>query len=213
MKVFLLFLVFFFIGLAIMLSMHYLDPQQLPIGYNKQGITTKFSLSNAPTESLKGTIATVSGNVSWVSRTESKPVRPKVAQTIQQGEELSTGSNGKTVLRIQNDSLLVLSSNTHVSIIQLLPQNFVFVQDKGSILYENSIQVPISVKSLDLVTLITKGIATVTVDPNVQTVAVAVKTGIVKEGYEDLQNTSNVVTVSAGQTFVFDETNRTGTVQ
>ena len=201
------------IGLSIILSYRYWSPQQLLLGNVKPAITTKFSLKNAPSDSLQGFIATMSGNVTWLSRTSSKPVQLKSRQSIQQGEEISTGTNGQVVVRVQNEASLLLHPNTHVSIVQLLPQNFVFIQDKGSVHYENTIQVPISIKSFDLATIIIKGFVTLSADPKNQTVSVSVEKGSVKEGYEDSQNTSNVVTVNPGQTFVFDETNKIGTIQ
>jgi hypothetical protein len=213
MRLVLFFIVFLLIGLAIVLGDHYWHQPQNIFNPSKPALTTKFSLANAPSDSLQGLIASVSGNVTWLSRTGSKPVKVTTLRSVQQGEELNTGTNGTAVLRIQNDASLLLLPNSHVSVIQLLPQNFVFMQDKGSIRYENTIQVPISVKSLDLVTLIIKGIVTITVNQKNQSVAVAVIKGNVKEGYEDLQNTSNVLTVNAGQTFVFDETNRVGSVE
>lgn len=213
MKTFLLFLVFFFIGFAIILSYQYWNPQKLPIGIIKPAITTQFSLKNAPIESLQGKIATISGTVNWLSRIASKPVHPKLLQSVQQGEEISTGANGKTVINIQNEASLFLQSNTHVGIVQLLPQNFVFVQDKGWVRYANTIKVPVSVKSFDLVTLLTSGIMTSTVDEKNQTVTIAVVKGNVHEAYEDSQNNSNVLMVNSGQTFVFDEVNKVGTIQ
>lgn len=210
MKPFLLFFVFFLIGVAILLSYQYWKTQQFPLGFS---ITSKYSLQKAPSDSLQGTIASMSGTVDWLSRTANKTIQLRTPRAIQQGEEISTGVNGNVVVRIQNEASLLLYPNTHVSIIQLLPQNLVFVQDKGSVHYENTLQVPVSVKSLDLVTIITNGFVTLTVDPKKQTVSVTVEKGIVREGYKDLQNTSNVVTVNPGQTFLFDETNRIGTIQ
>jgi hypothetical protein len=213
MKAFLLFLVFFLIGLAILLSYQYWNPQHLLLGYSKPALTTKFSLNNAPSDSLTGIIASMSGNVIWLSRTANKPVQLKAPRVIQQGEEVGTGSNGKAVIRIQNIASLLLHPDAHVSIVQLLPQNFVFQQDKGTVHYENTIQVPLSVRSFDLLTISNRGIVTVTVDQKKQLVTVTVENGNVNEGYEDMQNNSNVVTVNAGQTFVFDDTNKIGSIQ
>ncbi len=212
MKPVLLFLLFFLVGLAGVLGYRYWNQPQ-NIFSTKPDLTTKFSLEKAPSESLQGNIATISGTVTWLSRTAAKPVQLKSPRRIQQGEEFSTGSNGRAVIRIKNDSSLLLSPNTHISIIQLLPENFVFVQDQGSVHYENTIQVPVSVRSYDLVTIITKGIVTLSVNPKEKVVSVSVEKGIIKEGYEDLQNTSNVVTVNEGQTFLFNETLRTGMIQ
>jgi hypothetical protein len=213
MKPFLLFLVFFLIGVAILLTYQYLNSQQLSLGYPKPAMTTKYSLEKAPSDSLQGIIASMSGSVIWLSRTANKSIKLRAPRTIQQGEEISTGSNGKVVVRIQNDTSLLLQPNTHVSIIQLLPQNFVFMQDKGLVHYVNTIHVPVSIRSFDLVTIINEGIISLSVDPKTQTIAVTVEKGTVREGYEDLQNTSTVVTVNAGQTFLFDETNKIGTIQ
>jgi hypothetical protein len=213
MKVFLLFLVFLLIGIAIIISYQYWNPQHLPIGYTKPAITTQFSLNKAPSESVVGTIASMSGTVNWLSRTAAKPVQIKTPRAIQQGEELSTGSKGTAVITIQNDAALALEPNTHVSIVQLLPQNFVFGQDKGIVQYANNFQVPVSIRSLDLLTLLVKGKVTSTVDPVNQKVTISVVSGAVREAYEDSQNNSVTLTVNPGQTFVFDDTNKTGNIQ
>jgi hypothetical protein len=155
----------------------------------------------------------MSGKVMWLSRTGAKPIQLKSPRAIQQGEEISTGSNGQAVIRIQNDASLLLFPNTHVSIIQLLPQNFVFVQDRGSVRYENTIQVPVSIKTLDLLSLLVKGIVTVSIDPQGKTVSVNLAKGNLQEGYEDAQNNSSTMTVNQGQTFVFDDRNKIGTIQ
>ena len=213
MKAVLIFLVFFLFGIALVLSYRYWN-QQMPIFTNpKPAITTKFSLEKAPRESLQGNIATMSGTVAWLSRTAAKPEQLKKPRLIQQGEELSTGANGNAVIFIKNDTLVQVSPNTHISIIQLLPQNFVFDQDKGMVRYQNTWQVPVSVKSYDVITMITKGIVTIAVDQKKKTVSVVVEKGTVREGFEDSQNNSTVVTVEAGQTFLFDETTKIGTLQ
>ena len=212
MKSFLLFLVFLLLGLFIAMSYQYWNINLLTLNTRPE-ITTKFSLKNAPTESLPASVATISGNVNWQSRTVAKSVPLKMYQKIQQGEEISTGANGKAGIRIQNDAVFLLQHNAHVSIIQLLPVNFVFMQDKGEVEYADTIRVPVSVRSLDLVSIITNGNVIITVDQNKQKVTVVVLKGNVKEGYEDLQNNNDVMDLNAGQTFIFDEANKVGTVQ
>src|SRR5437016_1573059 len=155
MKSFLLFFAFFLLGTAIVLSYHYWGEKFITPATSQ--ITTKFSLKNAPSESSFGSIATMSGSVNWQSRAAIKFVPVKLNQKIQQGDELSTGNNGKVIVKIQNDALILLQPNTHINIIQLLPINFVFVQDKGEAEYVNSIRIPISVRNLDLLSVITKG--------------------------------------------------------
>jgi hypothetical protein len=213
MKNILLFLVFLLVGLALLLGYRYLSQPQKIFQNTKPPLTTKFSLAHAPTQSFQGTIASMSGKVMWLSRTASKPVQLKSPRAIQQGEELSTGSDGQAIIRIQNDASLLLLPNSHVSIIQLLPQNFVFVQDRGTIRYENTIQVPVSIKTLDLLSLLVKGVVTIYVDPHGKTVSANLAQGDLQEGYEDAQNNSTTMTVNEGQTFIFDQINKIGTIQ
>jgi hypothetical protein len=212
MRSFLLFLFFLLIGLSLVLMYNYWNTKFFTVN-TSPGVTTKFSLKDAPSESLSASVATLSGSVNWRSRISTNTIQLKMYQKVQQGEEITTGHNGKAGLKIQNDAFLLLEPNTHIAIIQLLPVNFVFVQDKGKVEYANTIRVPISVRSLDLLSVITNGDVIITVDPNKQTVMVAVLKGSVKEGYEDLQNTNTVMNLNAGQIFVFDETNRIGTIR
>ena len=79
--------------------------------------------------------------------------------------------------------------------------------------YQNPGKDVLSVRSLDLLSRIKSGNATVTVDSVSNTVTVAVQKGEATEAYEDSQNTSNVVTVAAGKTFVFDDTDKIGAIE
>ena len=141
---------------------------------------------------------------------EKVELHPRTVQKIEAGE---TNILLTTVLRFQNDTSLELSPDSHVSIIQLLPVNFVFEQDKGSVTYGNELQVPVSIRSFDLLTIVTRAVLSYTVDPTNQIVTISVKQGMVREGYEDAQNTSTVMTIKQGQTFVFDEKQKIGTIQ
>lgn len=213
MKNVLLFLVFFLAGIAIVLGYRYWNQYQELFQNTKQPLTTKFSLEYAPSLSLQGKIASMSGKVMWLSRTASKPVQLKNPRAIQQGEEVSTGSDGKAVIIIQNAALLSLSPNSQVSIIQLLPQNFVFVQDKGTVEYENTIQVPVSIKTTDLLSILIKGAVTISIDPQKEKVSVNLAKGNLQEGYEDAQNNSSTMTVNPGQIFLFDDINKVGIIE
>jgi hypothetical protein len=175
-------------------------------------ITTKFSLANAPQDSLKGEIASVSGSVNWLSRVAKKPVLLTSKHSIQQGEELGTGKNGNAIVTIQHTTAVLLSANSHINFIQILPINMVIAQDKGSVIYENVGSNALTVNTLDLITAINRSWVQISVDPVAKSVTVTVQKGSITVGYEDLQNTSNVVTVDAGKEFVFDDTSRIGTV-
>lgn len=213
MKAVLLFLVFFLAGIAVTLSYQYLLPNKFHFSMLKPAITTKFSLANAPSDSIRGSIASISGTVNWLSRTADKPVTLLSKRTIQQGEDLSTESNGKAIITFRNLALVSLAPNTHISFIELLPQNFVINQFKGSALYETTVQVPVSIVTKDLLTVLNNGVFSITYNPDTSTVSVNVERGVATEGYEDTQNNSNVVSLSVGQTFIFNTTTQQGNVQ
>ena len=176
-------------------------------------LTTKFSLVNAPSNSLKGKIASMSGSVLWLSRTARKPVQLHSSQAIQQGEEITTGKNGTASIVIKNTNEFILSENAHVNFIQMLPINLVIAQDKGSILYENAGDTALTVKALDLIATVNRAWVNVTVDNDAETVTVYVQKGTMTIGYEDSKNTSQVVTLNTGQELVFDDSTRTEEVE
>ena len=212
MKSLIVFILSLIVGVVLVAGYAYLNHQYAFALVSNPTITTKFSLSNAPTDSLKGEIASMSGTVTWLSRVAKKPVLLIAKQSIQQGEELGTGKNGNAAVTIQNTVAVILSANSLVNFIQMLPVNTVIAQDKGSVRYENVGGNALTVNTLDLITAINRSWANISVDPVAKTVTVTVQKGSVTVGYEDLQNTSNVVTVDAGKQFVFDDTTRTGTI-
>ncbi len=154
----------------------------------------------------------MSGTVTWLSLDATKPAQIHATDVIQQGETLSTGENGEVVVTIKNEAAISFSPNTDVNFIQLLPINLVLVQNDGAVTYQNSIQAPISVRSFDLVTLITQGIVAISADQKNKTVTITVQKGVATEGYKDVEDDSKVITLNAGEQFTFDDMTRQGTV-
>lgn len=213
MKRILLFILFFLIGCFSVIGYAYIYQQKAFFSPSTPKITTKFSLANAPSESLKGNIASMSGTVNWLSRTASSSVRIEKPQTIQQGEELTTGKNGNAAVVIQNAEAIILSPNTDINFIQLLPINLVLEQNSGTVTYQNTGQNALSVDTQNLITGIDRGTAEIVIDKKTNSITVTVEKGVVTEGYEDSSDTSNVVSVAAGQQFIFDDTALAGTVE
>src|SRR5262245_2290273 len=56
---------------------------------------SKFSLANAPSESLRGNATNILGEVLWTSRVATEAARITTDQTIQQGESLETGKKSQ----------------------------------------------------------------------------------------------------------------------
>ncbi len=213
MKSIVIFLLFLIVGLLATAGYKYWSYNQHVSTLSNSELTTKFSLNNAPTNSLKGKIASMSGTVNWLSRVAKKPVQLRFPRSVQQGEELGTAKNGSAAIVIQNAEAILLSPNSHVNFIQLLPINLVIAQDKGMVVYQNTGQSAMSIDTLDLITTVNKGGAKILVDPITNRVTVMVQKGSATVGYEDFQNNSNVITVGVGKEFVFDDSTRTGVIE
>lgn len=211
MKSVVIFILFLFLGFILFIGYSYWENEQNNFINPNSPITTTFSMNNAPSTSLKGTIATMSGTVTWLSRTAKNPVQLQSPRSIQQGETLGTGKNSNVGVLINNAAAVSLSSNSDVNFIQMLPINLVMAQDKGTATYQNTGQNAMTVTTRDLITAVNRAWAVISVDPTAQTVTVAVQKGSVTEGYEDAHDNSTVVTVGAGQQFVFDDTTQEGT--
>lgn len=213
MKYIAIFILFFILGCGLVAGYFYLNPQQNVVLDLPTPITTKFSLANAPEDSLKGTIASMSGVVNWQSRTANTPTRLKAPRSIQQGEELGTGKNGKVEVLIQSAEAMVVNPNSQINFIQMLPVNLVISQDLGIVTYQNTGKSAMTVQTFGLITSINYGIITINLNKDTHTITVDVEKGSATEGYEDSQNNSNVVTVNAGQQFVFDDTTQAGAIE
>src|SRR5579863_6283243 len=126
MKSVFIFLLFLIVGFGLIVGYAYWNHQQDDLFVPNSALTTKFSLTNAPVNSLKGNIITMSGMVTWLSRVAKNPVQLSVSRMIQQGEELGTGKDGNATVVIQNNSTLTLLPNSDVNFIQLLSEDLVF---------------------------------------------------------------------------------------
>lgn len=216
MKTILLFIFSFFLGIILVLGYNLLFPGKksapvlLPISPT---ITTKFSLEEAPDKSLRGTIISYSGIVDWQSRTATQPAKLTELKTIQQGEALTTGDDGKVTLQIPGVASISALPNSTINFIQTLPENLVIEQNSGSASYRSDGKTPISIRSFDLLTIVQNGMVTVSVDKNQHISTVTVQKGSVTEGFNDTQNLSNVITVAEGYQFIFNNDKKSGFIQ
>src|SRR5260370_25910131 len=100
----------FILGLIITLGM-YMAISKKHIAVVSHSTSSHFSLKKAPSESLVGHIASMSGEVLWESRiaTQSSPL--SAPQAIQQGEEVDTGKDGLGSISFYNTLTFTLSNN------------------------------------------------------------------------------------------------------
>ena len=178
----------------------------------KENISTNFSLKNAPSESLRGTISSMSGEISWQSRVATEAAVITTPLEIQQGEDLITGENGTLKLSFPNACDINLSENTEVDIIQTLPLSIVFSQITGTAEYTKVGSSPVTIRTSYLLSEIT-GNVIIERDTDNQIVTVTIRPGEVIFAYNDSKFVSHVVNAKAGQTYTFNYGTRKGVLK
>jgi hypothetical protein len=168
---------------------------------------SRFSLEKAPSQSLVGTITSMSGEVGHEGRLATESAKINSPVPIQQGESLSTGVDGSLILTFEKAVEINISSETSIGIIQTLPQNLVFSQTLGSAEYKKLTDIPVSVRSRHLL-IKNDGDVTVSINKLKPIVTVLVNSGSATFAYNNESNTSKVLEVKAGKTLIFNDDTR-----
>lgn len=171
-----------------------------------------FSFDEAPKNSLRGKIVSMSGDVQWTSRTATEPAKLNTGISLQQGEKVSTGTDSLLTIDFSGAATATLSASSVIDIDQALPQNLVFKQTAGSVSY-GSENTALSVKALHLLAYSEKGMMKLTQDSETGTLTVKALKGEVRLGFNDLDYQSIAVTLAEGETYTYDDTTRTGSVE
>lgn len=173
---------------------------------------TSFSLDTPPSDSLRGNIATMSGTVDWESRSATQPATLHSSPQIEQGEDIATETDGTALVQFPTCCSMQLSPLTHLSFVQTLPANIVIAQSQGSVEYATT-NIPVSVRSLSLLITMTNDDIVFTMSKTQPILSIFVKKGLLQASYNDLQYNSTVIPVTEGQTFIFNDTTRSGNVE
>lgn len=173
-----------------------------------------FSLEKAPSESIKGNITSLSGNVGWQSRIATEPAQIISFPELQQGEAVETKDNGKMTLQFGNILASNLSPNTFLNFIQTLPTQFVIDQSKGKTEYVKLGETPLTVRSFGLLINIESGNVVVSINDKLGVMTSTVKKGSITAAYNDpKQETANVLTVNEGSQYIFNNDTKQGEIK
>lgn len=168
---------------------------------------SRFSLDKAPSESLVGNIASITGEVGYESRIATESAKINSPVSVQQGESLTTGTDGALILNFKDAVDIKLDNNSGINVVQTLPADLVFQQTIGSVEYKKLGSVPVTIR---VGRLIVENLGDVkilfTKDSPVTTIIVI--NGSVTVAYNNLYNISRVIDVETGQTLKFYESNR-----
>jgi hypothetical protein len=162
-----------------------------------------FSLDAPPSESLRGVITSLSGEVGWQSRTATEPAKIFQPVQIQQGEEIKTSETGRVTISFPNVADITISPKTEINIIQTLPTDILIGQNTGTATYQKLGSNPLSIRSQNLLIKINQGEITVSVNENIPHITVDVISGFVTVGYNDINFITKVIEVSSGESLLF----------
>lgn len=172
----------------------------------------KYSLEEPPSQSLRGKIATMSGEIHWQSRIATESSKITDIREILQGEKIETKDGSSLTIIFENTGSIDMSENTTVDIVQTLPVNLVFRQSEGSAIYEKTGEHPLSVRSLSLLSDI-GGKTEISTNDNTNTVSVNVISGSTIIAYNDLDYVSHQLQISEGYTYTFNHDTRKGVLK
>ncbi|NMC36291.1 hypothetical protein GYA49_04575 [Candidatus Beckwithbacteria bacterium] len=179
-------------------------------GNKEQYQITDFSLEDAPAESLRGTIASRNGEILWQSRIATQSSVLVGDKILQQGEILETGKDGIIEVKFVDAALVHMFENTKVEIVQTLPVNLVFNQSRGTVTYKNLGEAPVSIRSINLLVNLTKGLIDIDVDDQTGEVSLSLVEGKARVAYNSTDFESKVWDLEAGDSFLYDSNEREG---
>lgn len=172
---------------------------------------SKFSLAEAPSDTMDGKIISLSGETKWESRSATEPAILKQPVVLKQGEEVITGPSGSMAVQFPKGTNINISANSDVSFIQTFPQSMVIAQKSGYVTYLKSETSPLFIRSNSLLLELQKGSITVSMTDNFTTVTVL--SGSITAAYNNIDTKSIVSSVTAGERFIYDNITKDGTIE
>lgn len=209
-------IIFFFFGGTAALGIFFAKNHSLPepiitiAGNEKKFEPTKFSLEQAPSDSIKGRITAMTGGIWRQERTATEPARLTEPTTIQQGEVLIASDEAKLTATFNPALTLTLFPDTQVEIIQTLPLNLVFNQSKGVGQYQTTGSSSVTIRSLNLIVNLDNGLLNVDTDEETGAIILSLKTGKAKVAYNNPDFLSRVWELEPGDVFSYDSNERKG---
>ncbi len=174
--------------------------------------SVEYSFEDPPTESLRGSIATMSGEIHWQSRTATESSKLSDIQEVLQGETYSTKEESALFLVFENVCAVDISEKSQVEIVQTLPVNFVFKQTSGNVSYTKIGENPVSIRALSLLIDI-GGNTAVSIDSEQKYISVKVLSNTATVAYNDAGYVSHQIKIEEGKTYTFNHGTRKGVLK
>ncbi len=200
-----------FVGLAAVNFYHNYTDSQIEAGIAPSPMPSnfKFDPNIPPSQSLKATVSSLSGQIKWQSREATEPADIKTLSQVQQGEELVTGDGSQAYVEFSGIWKITLYPKSELEFSQTLPENLVLVQKSGSIFYQKLGNDTLSIRARHLLINQDSGNLTVSFSEDYPVVVVETTDGTASISYEDSDNVSQKVELDKNQKLTFDDSTRT----
>jgi hypothetical protein len=202
MKNLVMFLLYVLLGVFIVISYKKVIQALSSQEFKTPLATSSFSLENAPSESMRATIVSLSGEVGWQSRIATQPARITEPIQIQQGEKILTKEDGLVKMVFTKKANIIINPNTEIDLIQTLPWNILVEQNTGIAEYM-VMSGALNVRSHGILIQIKAGNASLSVSKNYQYITVDVEEGSIIAGYNDVNYVTQVVYAQAGEKLIY----------
>ena len=201
------------VGIGIAVVIWYPKQKSTPVPTSISPTTIPaFSIEEAPSNALQGTMRNLDGDVSWQSRTATEPALLTSPVPVRQGELIRTAENGSVTVLFPGSCSIDIGTDAIVDVIQTLPGHIVLRQDQGTVLYNATADCPLSVRTRRILTVIQEGTIAVNLDADSDLISVRVRKGVAEVAYNDVDNVSTVLSVREGERFLFDNVERQGEI-
>lgn len=210
MKFVVIFIITLIIGFSGVFTYHYLTyhPNKTIPDLVQSIQKQVFSIDNPPSESLKGEITEMTGNVEWEARTATQASELKIGTLIQQGEFVQTNETGNVSLQFGNAVNVKMDPKTEVNFVQTLPQSFVASIASGSAEFIKTSDSKVSVRSYHLLIRQNDGQMSVGVDTDNGLTNINLIDGSITVAFNDKELNSKVMNYSAPQRITFNDATR-----
>ncbi len=211
-KILLILLILFLFGVSAWGSFYYFSQPKKAILSTvsspapKQNLSTSavpYSFEAAPSQSQQASVISQSGEVSSISRIATEAAT-LMQNTLQQGESILTGTDGRVEIQFPASDSATLAEKSQLNLIQTLQNKIVLEHVGGVIRYRGTL----SIRAKRLLVVLQNAEMTITYDSKKDLVQLSVHTGSVTTAYNDTKFVSQVQTISAGHSAVFNNTKR-----
>lgn len=171
-------------------------------------VRPNYSIETAPSESIRGTIIKMDGEVKWESRVATEAAIITSPRELQQGEEIDTGDSGNVAMEFPGAADITMSPKTQIDFVQTLPASFVISEASGSADIKKMGSVPVSIRVLHLLVKQNDGELSIGVDNHNSLINLNIISGSITIAFNDLNLVSKEMNFVSGQRITFSDLTR-----